>query len=205
VYRMTLHRTTPLLNEQVSIEVRDRGFALGALDGVLGWFHYVNATPCPAGLERRWRELGAGDPQRFARGWAIDAAAEMLEAAGARDYLIETGTDARMTGGGRRLTACAGEFELGADELALATYDDPAGDATAITVVGPELAGAVARATSARRDGPAPGYEWVALLAGGRVQASAGFRALCPLPRRSVRTRPSRQASRPSRPRFAPA
>jgi hypothetical protein len=199
-----LHRTAPLLNEQVSIEVRDGGFAHASLDGVLGWFHYVNATPCPAGLERRWRELGAGDYERFARGWAIDAAAEMLEAAGARDYRIGAGADARMSGRGRRLTACAGEFELGADELALATYDAPAGEATAITVVGPELAGAVARATSPRRDGPAPGYEWVALLAGGRVQASAGFRALCPRPRRSVRTRPSLQASRRSRPRFAP-
>ena len=199
-----LHRTTSLLNAQVSIDVRDRGFARGALDGVLGWFHYVDATPCPDELERRWRELGGGDRERFARGWAIDAAAEMLEAAGARDYRIAAGNDARMSGRGRRLTACAGEFELGADELALATCDAPAGDASAITVVGPELAGAVARATSLRRDGPAPGYEWVALLAGGRVQASAGFRALCPRPRRSVRTRPSRQASRPSRPRFAP-
>ena len=77
-----LHRTTSLLNAQVSIDVRDRGFARGALDGVLGWFHYVDATPCPDELERRWRELGGGDRERFARGWAIDAAAEMLEAAG---------------------------------------------------------------------------------------------------------------------------
>ena len=200
---MTLHCTAPLLNATVSIEVRDRGFARGALDGVLGWFHYVDATPYPAELERRWRELGAGDHERFARGSAIDAAAEMLEAAGARDYRIGAGTDARMSGRGRRLTACAGEFELGADELALATCDAPAADAAAITVVGPELAGAVARATAPRRDGPPPGYEWVVLLAGGRVQASAGFRALCPRPR-SVRTRPSRQASRPSRRRFAP-
>jgi hypothetical protein len=202
---MTLHRTTPLLNAQVSIEVRDPAFPRGALDGVLGWFHYVNATPCPAGLERSWRELGAGDRERFARGWAIDAAAEMLEAAGARDYRIGAGTDARISGRGRRLTACAGEFQLGADELALATHDAPAGEATAITVVGPELAGAVARATSARRDGPVQGYEWVALFAGGRVRASAGFRALCPRPRRSVRTRPSLQPSRPSHRRFAPA
>jgi hypothetical protein len=200
----TLHRTASLLNAQASIEVRDRGFARGALDGVLGWFHYVDASPYPAELEGLWRELGAGDRERFARGWAIDAAAEMLDAAGARDYRIAAGTDARLGGRGRRLTACAGEFELGADELALATCDAPVGDATAITVVGPELAGAVARATAPQRNDAAPGYEWVVLLAGGRVRTSAGFRALCPRPRRSVRPRPSLQPSRPSRPRFAP-
>ena len=188
----------------MSIEVRDRGFAGGALDGVLGWFHYVDASPYPAELEGLWREFGAGDRERFARGWAIDAGAEMLDAAGARDYRIGAGPDARLRGRGRRLTACAGEFELGADELALATCDAPAGDAAAITVVGPELAGAVARATAPQRDEAAPGYEWVVLLAGGCVQASAGFRALCPRPRRSVRSRPSLQSSRPSRPRFAP-
>ncbi len=199
------YATASLLNGEVSIEVRDRAFARASLDGVLGWFHYVDARPYPAELERRWRELGAGDRERFARGWAIDAAAEMLEAAGARDYRIAAGDDARMSGRGRRLTACAGEFELGADELALATADVLAGSATAITVVGPELAGAVARATAPRRERRAPGYEWVVLLAGGRVQASAGFRELCPRPRRRVRTPPSPRSSRRSRHRFAPA
>ena len=156
----------------------------------------------PGRLERRWRELGAGDRERFARGWGIDAAAEMLEAAGARVYRIAAGPDARMSGRGRRLSACAGEFELDADELALAPAR-PCRRCQRHHGGRPGAGGRGPRHRPAAR--PAGARLRVGRAARGRPRAGQRrlSRAL-PRPRRSVRTRTSRQASRPSRHRFAP-
>jgi hypothetical protein len=65
---MTLQ--TSLLGSELWIEVRDRSFRRASLDGVLGWFRYVNAHG------------------HVVRSQAIEDAAWMLEAAGARDYRI---------------------------------------------------------------------------------------------------------------------
>jgi hypothetical protein len=69
---MSLHCTASLMGSEVSIVVRDRGFRRASLDGVLGWLSYVDSRPGQA-------EAGP----------AIDAASEILRAAGARDFRLE--------------------------------------------------------------------------------------------------------------------
>jgi hypothetical protein len=69
---MSLHCTATLMGSEVSILVRDRGFSRGSLIGVLGWLGYVDSRP----------EQGDAQP-------ALDAASDMLRAAGARDFRIE--------------------------------------------------------------------------------------------------------------------
>lgn len=130
------------------------------------------------------------DPSGLVKGWSVDRAAEVLDAAGARNYSINAGGDVRVRGG----ALPDAEWRVGirhpflpdkiaavvpATDLAIATsgayergehiIDPHSGDAShgvlSVTVVGQDLATADAYATAAfamGSDGPA----WTARLFG---------------------------------------
>jgi thiamine biosynthesis lipoprotein len=147
------------------------------------------------------------DPTGLVKGWAVDRAAALLEAAGARDYCLDAGGDVRVGGGPwrvgirhprrrRRLAAVvgiadaavatSGAYERGAHIVDPRSGRPPAG-VESVTVVGPDLASADAYATAAfalGEEGPAwtaglSGYEAMTILAGGRVLSTPGFAKHC--------------------------
>jgi len=151
---------------------------------------------------------GAVDPSGLVKGWAVDRAAEILEAAGARAYNINAGGDVLVRGGAapgaawrigiqhplRRdkvaavlaatdlAVATSGAYERGAHIVDPHTGRPPTG-VLSVTVAGPELAAADAYATAAYAMGQA-GPAWTAGLAG------RGYEALTILVDGTVRTTP---------------
>ena len=148
------------------------------------------------------------DPTGLVKGWAVERAAALLEAAGARRFLIDAGGDVVVRGGAwrvgirhprrrRRLAAV-----LALDDGAVATsgaYERgphivdprtgrPATGALSVTVLGPDLGTADAYATAAfamGSRGPAwtaglAGYEAMTIVPGDRVLATPGFLRRCP-------------------------
>jgi thiamine biosynthesis lipoprotein len=151
---------------------------------------------------------GAGlDPSGLVKGWAVDRAGALLEAAGARRFLIDAGGDVLLRGGapwrvGIRhpherdkvaavieladgAVATSGAYERG-DHILDPHTGRPARGALSVTVVGPDLATADAYATAAfamGEKGPEwtarlPGYAAMSVLPGDRVLTTAAFRRL---------------------------
>ena len=141
---------------------------------------------------------GAIDPSGLVKGWSVDRAARILEAAGARNYHINAGGDIRVRGGpepggrwriGIRHPLLHGEVAavIEADDLAIATsgtyergehiINPHSGRAPrgvlSVTVTGPDLATADAYATAAYAMGEA-GPGWTARIG----QAVPGYEAM---------------------------
>jgi thiamine biosynthesis lipoprotein len=153
------------------------------------------------------RATGTLDPSGLVKGWAVERAAALLEALGARDFCIDAGGDLALRGGpwrvGIRHPLEPGRLAaaLTADDLAVATsggYERgahiadphtgaPPSGVLSVTVAGPDLATADAYATAAfamGERGPAwtaglRGYDAMTVLKGGRVLSTPGFRRLC--------------------------
>jgi FAD:protein FMN transferase len=153
------------------------------------------------------RAGGRLDPSGLVKGWAVDCAAALLEAAGARRFLIDAGGDVLVRGGepwrvGIRhpherdkvaaviqladgAVATSGAYERGEHILDPHT-GRPARGAVSVTVVGRDLATADAYATAAfamGESGPEwtarlPGYAAMTVLPGDRVFTTAAFRRL---------------------------
>jgi FAD:protein FMN transferase len=132
----------------------------------------------------------AVDPSGLVKGWAVDRAAEILDAAGARNYCINAGGDIRLRGAAlpdpywrigiqHPLQHDKVAAVVQANDLGIATSGtyargehivDPYGQdapqsVLSVTIVGPDLGTADAYATAAFAMGEA-GAEWTAGLAG---------------------------------------
>jgi thiamine biosynthesis lipoprotein len=133
---------------------------------------------------------GRLDPSGLVKGWSVDAAAEILDASGARNYAVSAGGDIRVHGGAlpeptwrigiqhpfERLGVAA---VVEATDLAIATSAAyargehvldphtrrPPRGVLSVTVAGPDLATADAYATAAFAMGAA-GPRWTARLRG---------------------------------------
>jgi thiamine biosynthesis lipoprotein len=142
------------------------------------------------------------DPSGLVKGWSVDRAAGLLEAAGARSFCIDAGGDVRVRGGatGRDwrigirhprqrdrvaavlaardlAVATSGAYERGEHIVDPHTGRPPEG-VLAVTVVGPDLATADAYATAAYAMG-ARGPRWTARLRGyGAMTILAGDEVL---------------------------
>lgn len=151
---------------------------------------------------------GALDPSALVKGWAVDRAGALLDAAGVRRWCLDAGGDVRVRGGGWRVgvrhpderhrlagvlvlddgaVATSGAYERGPHVVDPHTGRPPRG-VRAVTVLGPELATADAYATAAFAMG-ARGPAWTATLDGhgamtvlddDRVLATPAFLARCP-------------------------
>lgn len=133
---------------------------------------------------------GMLDPAGLVKGWAVDRAAELLDAEGVEDYAISAGGDVRLRGGPRpggrwrvgiqhpverdRVAAvveseCLAVATSGAYERGGHVVDPHSGRAStgalSVTVTGPDLATADAYATAAFAMG-ARGPHWTARLRG---------------------------------------
>jgi len=139
--------------------------------------------------------LGAVDPSGLVKGWAVERAARLLEAAGAGAYSVNAGGDVRVRGCPTPASAWRVGIQhptlrdkvaavIAATDLAIATsgaYErgahivdphsgQPAGGVLSVTIVGPDLATADAYATAAYamgRHGPA----WTTRLVGHGYEA----------------------------------
>ena len=130
------------------------------------------------------------DPSGLAKGWAVDRAAQILDAAGARNYSINAGGDVRVRGGALPQASWRVGIQhpfqrdkvaavVSASDLAIATSGayargqhivdphtgSPPTGVLSVTVVGPDLATADAYATAAFAMGEA-GPMWTARLIG---------------------------------------
>jgi thiamine biosynthesis lipoprotein len=134
--------------------------------------------------------VGAVDPSGLVKGWAVDRAARILEAAGAHTYCINAGGDIRVRGCPAPTShwrigiqhpfqrdkvaavveatdlaiATSGAYERGAHIVDPHTGRPPEG-VLSVTIVGPDLATADAYATAAYAMGRA-GPPWTARLVG---------------------------------------
>ncbi|MET0686552.1 MAG: FAD:protein FMN transferase [Solirubrobacteraceae bacterium] len=151
---------------------------------------------------------GTLDPSGLVKGWAVDRAGALLDAAGVRRWCLDAGGDVLVRGGGWRVgirhpghpralagvvevddgaIATSGAYERGAHVRDPHTGRAPAG-VRSVTVLGPALATADAYATAAfamGARGPAwsarlRGHAALTILAGDRVLATPGFLARCP-------------------------
>jgi len=134
--------------------------------------------------------LGGLDPSGYVKGWAVEEAAQILEAAGARNYAINAGGDVVLRGSpepgrpwlvgirhpleadqvvarlaiepgpGRWAVATSGLYERGDHIVVPGSGRRPEG-ILSMTVAGPSLARADAYATAAFAMGPA-GLAWIA-------------------------------------------
>ena len=137
----------------------------------------------------RWD--GGLDPSGLVKGWALEDAGRILEAAGARNYCINGGGDVVIRGEAAPATpwrigirhplqadkvatvvsvhdgavATSGAYERGDHVRDPFTGKAPQGDVLSITIVGLSLTYADAYATAAFAMGPT-GLAWVAALAG---------------------------------------
>ena len=135
------------------------------------------------------------DPSGLVKGWSIDRAAAILDAAGATNYAVNAGGDMRLRGGAlpqstwrvgiqhplepdrvavvlvaRDLAvATSGTYERGEHVIDPHTGRPPTG-VLSVTVTGPNLAIADAYATAAFAMGP-PGAHWSAGLSGYEAMA----------------------------------
>jgi len=158
--------------------------------------------------------LGTVDPAGLVKGWSVERAARILEAAGARAYSVNAGGDIRVRGcpapaSGWRIgiqhptlrdkvaavvestdlaIATSGAYERGAHIIDPHTGRPPEG-VLSVTIVGPDLAMADAYATAAYAMGRA-GPAWTARLVG------RGYEALTILDDETVLSTPAFPAVR---------
>jgi thiamine biosynthesis lipoprotein len=154
------------------------------------------------------RASGDLDPSGLVKGWAVEHAAALLRAGGARGFWIDAGGDVRLGGGpwrvgirhprrhdrvcavlaGRNLAvATSGAYERGPHVIDPHTGRPPCG-VESVTVVGPDLGTADALATAAfamGERGPAwtarlDDYGAMTVLADGSVLSTAAFLRHCP-------------------------
>jgi thiamine biosynthesis lipoprotein len=148
------------------------------------------------------------DPSGLVKGWAVDRAAAILDAAGMRDYAVNAGGDMVVRGARRRIgiqhplerdkvarvvqadelaIATSGAYERGRHVFDPHTHEPPTG-VLSVTITGPELATADAYATAAFAMGRGA-TEWLATLpnheayvidAGGYVWWTPGFPRYAP-------------------------
>ena len=130
------------------------------------------------------------DPSGLVKGWSVDRAAALLDAAGATSYAVNAGGDIRLRGGAQPETvwrvgiqhplerdrvaavietrdlavATSGAYERGDHVIDPHTGRPPAG-VLSVTITGPDLATADAYATSAFAMGPR-GAQWTTGLPG---------------------------------------
>ena len=146
---------------------------------------------------------GRLDPSGLVKGWAVDRAAELLDATGVREYVVSAGGDMRTRGSWRvgiqhplERRAIAAVVE--ASDLALATSGEyargrhvldphtgaPPEGVLSVTISGPDLGTADAYATAAFAMGASVAPHWVARLRGygalvilsdGRVLSTPSF------------------------------
>ena len=131
---------------------------------------------------------GGTDPSGLVKGWAVDRAGDLLDAAGARNYSLNAGGDIRMRGaplpeprwrvgiqhplerdkiaavveGNDVAVATSGAYARGEHVVDPHTGHAPVG-VLSVTIVGPELATADAYATAAFAMAEA-GPDWTASL-----------------------------------------
>jgi thiamine biosynthesis lipoprotein len=147
---------------------------------------------------------GSIDPSGLVKGWSVDRAAAILDAAGVRTFAVNAGGDMRLRGGVWRVgiqhpverravakvieasdlaIATSGEYARGRHVVDPHTGGSPVG-VLSVTITGPDLATADAYATAAFAMGAerAPqwtarlrGYEAMTILADGRVLSTPGF------------------------------
>jgi FAD:protein FMN transferase len=152
------------------------------------------------------RAAGRLDPSGLVKGWAVDRAAALLDAAGRTRFCIDAGGDVVLRGGPWRVgirhprrrrkvaavievtdasVATSGAYERGA-HIIDPVAGRPADGALSVTIVGRDLATADAYATAAFAMGRA-GPRWTArldghaamtILRGDRVMSTPGFLAL---------------------------
>jgi thiamine biosynthesis lipoprotein len=128
---------------------------------------------------------GTLDPSGLVKGWAVDRAADLLDAAGVPEYVVNAGGDMRLRGTWRvgirhplergavaavveatdLALATSGEYARGRHVLDPHTGAPPHGVLSA-TVSGPDLATADAYATAALAMGASIAPHWVARLRG---------------------------------------
>jgi thiamine biosynthesis lipoprotein len=128
---------------------------------------------------------GTLDPSGLVKGWAVDRAADLLEAAGVREYALNAGGDIRLRGTWRvgiqhprerqaiaavveatdLALATSGEYARGAHVLDPHTGAPPDG-ILSVTISGPDLATADAYATAALAMGASIAPHWLARLRG---------------------------------------
>jgi thiamine biosynthesis lipoprotein len=126
---------------------------------------------------------GSLDPSGLVKGWAVDRAADLLDAAGVREYVVSAGGDMRLRGTWRvgiqhplerqavaavveatdLALATSGEYARGRHVLDPHTGEPPAG-ILSVTISGPDLATADAYATAAFAMGAQLAPHWVARL-----------------------------------------
>lgn len=156
-----------------------------------GYFD-VRAAGLPDEVARQYgvQTAGAIDPSGFVKGWSVDRAAEILEAAGARNFAINAGGDALVRGcpgdepqwriGVQHpyiadklaavigltdsVIATSGTYERGAHIIDPFAGTPPSG-VLSVSIVGPNLGTADAYATAAYAMGTA-GPQWTATLTG---------------------------------------
>jgi thiamine biosynthesis lipoprotein len=144
------------------------------------------------------------DPSGLVKGWSVDGAASLLDAAGLSSYAINAGGDVRVRGGPWRVgiqhprepgavarvveatelaIATSGEYARGQHVVDPHTRRPPSG-LLSVTVTGPDLAAADAYATAAFAMGGDRSTHWLARLRGyeamairddGTVLATPGF------------------------------
>lgn len=158
---------------------------------------------------------GRLDPSGLVKGWAVDRAAALLEAAGARDWCVNAGGDLRARGTWRvgvqhprepgkvaavvelrdGAVATSGAYERGEHVLDPHTGRPPTG-VLSVTIAGRDLATADAYATAAfamGERGPAwtaeRGLAAMTIVAPGRVLTTPGFDRLRARPRRAASRR----------------
>jgi thiamine biosynthesis lipoprotein len=129
------------------------------------------------------------DPSGLVKGWAVDRAAALLDAAGVRNYVVNAAGDMRLRGravpelhwrvgiqhplepdGVARVLdttdlaiATSGEYARGAHVLDPHTHRPPSG-ILSVTITGPDLATADAYATAAFAMGAGRATHWTARL-----------------------------------------
>jgi FAD:protein FMN transferase len=129
---------------------------------------------------------GSLDPSGLVKGWSVDRAAALLDAAGVREFAVNAGGDLRVRGGGWRVgiqhptergavakvlevddlaVATSGEYARGAHVLDPHTGAPPSG-ILSVTITGPDLATADAYATAAFAMGAGLAPHWTARLRG---------------------------------------
>ena len=153
--------------------------------------------------------LGAVEPAGLVKGWSVDRAARILEAAGAQNYVVNAGGDIRVRGGPAPATgwrvgirhplqhdkvaavvvatdlaiATSGAYERGDHIVDPHSGQVPSG-ILSVTIVGPDLATADAYATAAYAMG-CEGPSWTARL------VSAGYEAMTILDDQTVLSTPA--------------